>query len=177
MAPLSPAVGKAFDVRDAMALLNDLETRARDLRPFFAARVSPDMTALLEQQFESQGTRMRRGHPWRQLAASTIRSKERRGTAGNGILVDSGAMRRAFVDPHDAEAVEILSTQRYIRSVSGEAKRIAGYHQTGTRRMPARPVMGDGIPEPVKRQWMAALQRYIATGVIEPGGSPASGAA
>jgi len=173
MPPNPPSVGKALDLRDAMAFLGDLETRARDLRPFFAGRVSPDMTALLVEQFESQGSRMRRGHGWRQLAPSTIQSKTKRGTVGNGILVDSGAMRRAFVDPHDPDAVEVLNQQRYIRSVSGEAHRIAGYHQTGTRRMPARPVMGDGIPEPIKRQWMAALQTYITTGVIEPGGSPA----
>ncbi len=46
-------------------------------------------------------------------------------------------MWSAFVETSNPESVEVFNKQRYIRSVSGDAKRIAGYHQDGTPRMPA----------------------------------------
>lgn len=166
------SVGTSLDLRKLEQDLGEQSERVRDLRPWLRGHVSPDMTELLVQQFASQGSRMRRGHRWPGLAASTVLRKIAKGTVDLGILIDTGHMWSAFVETSNPESVEIFNKQRYIRSVSGEAKRIAGYHQDGTSRMPARPVMGDGIPGPVLDSWGASLAKYILTGVIDPGGDP-----
>ena len=166
------SVGVSVDLRRLEQDLSGSGERAKDIRPWLRGHVSPDVTTLLVQQFASQGSRMRRGHRWARLSASTLRSKARRGTIDNGILIDSGAMWRAFVETSDSDSVEVFNRQRYIRSVQGDAKRIAGYHRDGTPRMPARPVMGDGIPLPVQSEWGRSLAHYVLTGIVDPGGDP-----
>jgi len=62
------------------------------------------------------------------------------------------------------DAVAIVQRLRYIRSVQGRAKSIAEFHRTGTSRMPARPVLGDGIPRPTVMMWSSQLLAWVKDG-------------
>lgn len=160
-------VGTTVDLRALENAFQTMADRARDATSFWRAVVEPDMSALLEKQFASGGSTMRQGHRWKQLLAATVAKKVRQYGTDRGVLVASGYMRDAFVNPSHPDAVAIVQQLRYIRSVKGEAKRIADYHQTGTTRgLPARPVMGDGVPQPVRRAWSSQLAHWIARGAF-----------
>lgn len=159
------SVGTSVDVAKLVDAVDQAVARARDATAFFRTVVEPDMTALLLEQFASDGSRMRKGHRWAALKPSTIASKIRRGS-NNGILRDSLEMMNAFVNPRHPDAVAIVQRLRYIRSVQGRAKELADWHKTGTPRMQARPVMGDGVPAPILRAWSGQLARYLATGQL-----------
>jgi hypothetical protein len=164
------SVGTVVDVRALKADMAGDARRARDLRPFFAAIIAPELQALIMEQFASGGTRMRGGHKWAALAESTVRAKLRRGTYHKGTLRDTDLMYDAFTDPEHPDAVEIVNRLRYARTVKGEAERRAQFHETGTKKMPARPVLGDGVPRPVIRAWSGQLLRWIETGKLPGGG-------
>jgi hypothetical protein len=168
-------VGTTVDLRKLYLAVDERAARVKDLTPFFRQVVAPAMTALLKQQFQSGGTTMRGGHKWARLAEATVKQKIARGTYEKGTLRDTDWMYDAFTNPDHPDAVEIVNRLRYIRSVQGEAKRIADFHQTGTRFMPARPVMGDGVPTPVMRAWSSQLLRWLDSGRLDGALGGASG--
>ncbi len=103
-----------------------LKTIADDLREMFA------------RQFASEGAAG--GTPWAPLATSTL-GKRRRG----GILVATGALRGSLVEEGAPDHVEKSDG---LQLLFGTDLPYAGFHQTGTRRMPARPILaitGDNI--------------------------------
>lgn len=83
------------------------------------------------------------GKAWKPLAPSTI-AKGRHPPP----LDATGKMRRGLrVRPRQGGGVEIVFTTR---------AKIASYHQTGTRRMPARPVLPRGA---FPKAWRAIVDR------------------
>lgn len=95
-------------------------------------RIADDFRELITEQFATEGRAGRT--PWAPIAPSTAR---RRGRA-SPVLYSSGALFASLRDPGAPGHVEEADT----RSLTlGSRLSYALYHQTGTRRMPARPII------------------------------------
>ena len=155
------AVGTAVNIGQLLDALDRASARAQDVRPFFQEVVERDTTALLLAQFSTEGEAL--GSRWAPLAPSTLAQKARHG-ADSHILQDTREMMNAVTNPRHPDAIAIVQRLRYIRSVQGRAKSIAEFHRTGTSRMPARPVLGDGIPRPTVMMWSSQLLAWVKDG-------------
>lgn len=96
------------------------------------AQIADDFREMMARQFASQGSA--EGTPWAPLAPSTLR---RRRTSPS-ILYATGALLRSLTEPGAAGHVEELEDQSL---TLGSGLPYALYHQTGTRRLPARPLI------------------------------------
>lgn len=73
------------------------------------------------------------------------------------ILVRTGALRGSLTSrPFGVETIGAM------QAVFGTAVSYAGYHQSGTSKMPARPPVK--LPESEKAAWAKVIQRFIVTG-------------
>lgn len=91
-------------------------------------RVKPVMAEIEQERWDNEGP------GWAGLAASTVEQKLRHGWPLD-ILVRTGELRDSLVDPGQA-------AREYGRSLVWETDvPYAGFHQEGTDRMPARPVI------------------------------------
>jgi len=131
-----------------------------DCRPVWPA-IEDDFYALEKAQFASQGAEG--GSPWAPLALSTAKWRAVR-FPGNPILVRTGDLEKSLTDPHDPNAV----------CVEGRGELTLGsrlpyglYHQTGTRRMPARPLIQ--FSEAFRSAVMRHIQTYLARLASESG--------
>jgi phage gpG-like protein len=131
---------------------------ARDLlrfseRPNNMAPVWDDVTddvlaPAFERNFKQQGP------GWAPLKPSTVRSRIAQGYPAGPILTKTGAYRR--------EMTSGLQTQRSNNELVVVAPKVPGaYHQSGTRKMPARPLR---LTESEKRAVVKTIQRYLIEG-------------
>ena len=107
--------------------LKRLERRLDDPRTALAV-VGADLMERVEEGFEREHDPY--GLPWKPLAPATL-ERRRKGGEGAKILQDTGVMRRSLnyrVVGRNAVAV-------------GFADRKAAWHQEGTDRIPARPML------------------------------------
>jgi phage gpG-like protein len=96
------------------------------------AQIADDFREMMARQFASQGSA--EGTPWAPLAPSTLRRRR----ASPSILYATGALLRSLTEPGAAGHVEALEDQSL---TLGSGLPYALYHQTGTRRLPARPLI------------------------------------
>ena len=75
------------------------------------------------------------GTPWAPLALSTILAKEH-----SAILVDTGRMFESLTTPNGTQDTIWTTGKNWL--TFGTSVPYAHFHQTGTRRMPARPHVG-----------------------------------
>lgn len=121
---------------------------------------------LIEQQLEvierDNDERLRNevdpnGAPWAPLAQSTI---DRKGFSS--ILVETGALGRSLLHRNDPNAIAVVVDEPGRGGFSrGTAVEYAGYHQTGTARMPARPAVG------LEPEYVDELAREAADYLVE----------
>lgn len=121
-----------------------------DLRPFWPL-VVPLFVSWMGQQFGTEGGWG--GDPWAPLADSTIAEKAAHG-GGTSILIDTGAMRRAASQPSR------IATPSSLTLTITDPK--IGYHQDGTDKMPARPVIPAVLPASAEAELALAAESYIA---------------
>lgn len=95
-------------------------------------RIADDFRAMMARQFATEG--WAEGTPWAERAPSTLRRRR----ASTSILYETGALLRSLTEPGAAGHVEEL--EGYSLTL-GSRLPYARYHQTGTRRMPARPLI------------------------------------
>jgi phage virion morphogenesis protein len=76
------------------------------------------------------------GTPWAPWASSTARARRKAGTAGTGLLFNTGALDKSLTYSVQGPKVSVHSSSPY-----------AQYLQNGTSRMPARPFLGIGKKE------------------------------
>jgi phage gpG-like protein len=95
-------------------------------------RIADDFREMIAQQFATEGRA--EGTPWAELAPSTLRRRRAR----TSILYETGALLRSLTEPGAAGHVEEL--EGYSLTLGSQLP-YAGYHQSGTRRMPARPII------------------------------------
>ncbi len=96
-------------------------------------RVADDFREMIARQFASEGRA--EGTLWATLAPSTLRRRRDRATP---ILQSSGALLRSFTIRGAAGHVERLEEHSL---AIGTSLPYALFHQTGTQRMPARPII------------------------------------
>lgn len=135
---------RGFDVAEKN--LRGFAATMIDLRPFWPL-VVPMFIAWMAEQFASEGGWG--GSPWAPLAESTLAQKQ-----GASILIDTGAMRGAVSRPQRTATPSSLTLTIVDEKIE--------YHQEGTSRMPARPVIPDHLPASAEAELELAAERYIA---------------
>ena len=123
-----------------------------DFRPFFDSAGRRILQRELEMVFRSRGY-----GEWPALAASTRRSKSQRGYPADP-LVATGSLRRSVT------ALQGLRRTRFTLSMRYQVP-YAGFHETGTSRMPARSIFGSVVTNSQSR-FVEALNNYISRKVI-----------
>jgi len=120
----------------------------KDIRPALEL-IADDMRLMGKDLFNSQGGSG--GSKWHPLAPSTLRRKP----PGLPILVRSGALRESLTSTGGDNITKISRN----KLTFGTRDPKAGFHQHGTSRMPARPVLM--ITERDKKRWVKIMQRHL----------------
>lgn len=92
------------------------------------------------------------GKAWEPWAASTAKARGKRGTAGNGLLYESGGLAESIKYMVSGEQVIISANAPY-----------AGYLQNGTQHMPARPFIGWSAQD--KKEGAEIMMNHIRKGM------------
>lgn len=131
--------------------LAQLELFLEDLRPFWPLLV-PVFIGWMRSQFESEG--VWGGQQWAPLSPAYAIEKART-HPGRTILIRDGAMRRAASQPRRE------ATPRTLVLWIDDPK--APYHEEGTDRMPARPLIPEPLPTSALRDVDLAAGEYVST--------------
>lgn len=150
------------------AVLDGFASRAADLEPVIAA-IHRRFMAIEAARFDAEGP------GWAPLAPSTLAEKRRKGLSEK-ILEATGQMRDSFTDPDarghvfnvtagpDRTTIEMGSDYRSPNQAGKWAgTALAAFHQEGTSRMPARPVITD--VDARAAEWAALLSGWL-TGLV-----------
>lgn len=142
-----------FEVMGEVQLSRGLSRFAEDVKdlrePF--REIIQQLYDIERQQFDTEGGR---AESWQPLAPSTVERKER-GGFGSKILVRTEAMESSLTGQTTDTRVEVQPLLMRF----GTKVPYAGYHQTGTTHMPARPVIK--LIESDKLAIMKTLHRYL----------------
>jgi hypothetical protein len=157
------------------AALRKLVELILDLRPFWPL-VVPLFVGWMGKQFESEGEFF--GEQWRELSEPYATWKMTH-YPGKGLLSAEGDLRRAATTPQriarpESLVLRIRPYQKTTRSTeltaSGRTSRARigtghtmdpDWFQSGTDRMPARPLLGDVLPPEASAELREAAERYI----------------
>lgn len=157
-------------VPEAAGRLDAIAERATDLDPVIEG-IHQAFMALEKARFDAEGP------GWAPLAPSTVAAKARKGQSDR-ILVATGAMEASFetagaeghvfdvVPTGDGLTVEMGSEYRS-PTQSGRWKQTAlgAFHQAGTIRMPARPVIDFDSLDGRAVEWASLLSGWL-TGTL-----------
>lgn len=141
------------DVDGAFAVAQRLRAmgrRARNLTPVWP-EVGDAVASTMRSQFDLEGREL--GTRWAPLNPQYRAWKVAEGLNPQ-ILVATGAMRQKFRS-------RPMNVERYspTEATFGSRDRIAMFHQYGTRRMPARPILY--ATDPLRREIAVLLRRHI----------------
>jgi Ni/Co efflux regulator RcnB len=152
-------------------LLNGIALRGDDMRPLFRGPIDKSVTLMFRAQFASSGAFG--GAPWAPLRPSTRQWRQRRGGNRGGLehpLWDTGEGKASFekVGPNSFRDITTASYER------GSMLPRMALHQTGytitqwgghrlrhPRRVPARPIIPDPIPEFILSSWATMIEDYL----------------
>lgn len=125
-----------------------------DLRPFWP-KVVPLFIGWEREQFATQGAFW--GTPWAPLTPAYAARKSLL-HPGKGLLIADGDLRRGASTPlRDAGPRHLTLTIQWLKD---EGKLDPGWHQFGTTKMVARPLLGDTLPPPADAELTAAIEEY-----------------
>ena len=143
----------SVDATIAKRKLQALTLALKDWRPFWplAMRI---IRIGLRQQFESEGRFL--GQPWAPLSAGYLAAKAAK-YPGKSILVASGRLKRAATAPEWRGMPTALHI--VIRND------VAGYHQHGTGKMPARPIIPDRVAPELGLMLTKAATDYLQAAI------------
>lgn len=143
---------EVFGEKQVDRTLTRFADKAGNARPLFAS-LAHDIEEIERAQFAGEG---RRAHPWAWLQPGTVaRKSEPR------ILFETGALEASLTGGRGRIRDIKRDELRFGTSVP-----YAGYHQSGTRHMPARPVID--FTEADKRAMIRKIQRFIVEDVVFP---------
>ena len=136
-----------------------------DLRPFWP-RIVPLFVRWMGEQFETEGAWA--AQPWARLSPMYEAWKQRH-YPGRGILVVRGGrapgLRFAAQSPNTTfRPQEAIFRIQGWRSGDGDLLD-PGWHQEGTDRMPARPIIPDVLPQAASDDVSQAAESYIEENV------------
>lgn len=145
-----PDMSVHVDDADARRELNIISAGLADLTGFWPMLV-PLWLSWMRRQFETEGAFG--GQPWPPLSpAYAVWKASRR--PGKPVLQLTGAMKQAVSRPHRSQTPQSLT-------LTIDDKKL-GYHQDGTTRMPARPVIfGDPLPPVAAMELERAADEYV----------------
>jgi len=123
-----------------------------DYRPIWPV-IEDDFYAQVQDQFKTEGEEG--GERWQELSPAYAKIKEEL-YPGKPILERTGDLMRSLTSPNDENAVRIDGRKSL---TLGSRVPYGIYHQTGTRKMPARPEVQ--LPEAFKRSVMHHVQTYL----------------
>lgn len=126
------AFGITPDVDTFTPTLGGIESRAIDIAPCYEALWTA-FRRIEQKRFESEGP------GWAALLTSTVADRERQGYGGeHPILNRDGTLRRSLTTKGAKDSV---MTPMPDGVFFGTRSKIAGYHQAGTEKMVARPLV------------------------------------
>ena len=144
-------VGFVFEIEGERLIdrrLSRFGENITDLRPFWT-EIFDDLNKLTGQQFKGEGSRSR---GWAPLSLAYSAWKATHG--GGRILELTGRLRASLAE----QTADSIRESRAMEMRFGTRVPYAGFHQTGTRRMPRRRPID--INEGDRRRWMKFLQRF-----------------
>jgi phage gpG-like protein len=149
---LEPMIPFSFETNSEAVLraLDNYQESLEDNSDALAA-VAGDLRQMVADQFATEGTAG--GTPWAPLAPSTLRKSRR---TRSGILNLTGALLGSLTDPGASGHVEETDGSQLL---FGSALAYAGFHQTGTRRMPARPIIV--LSDDSTARWLEIVRAQI----------------
>lgn len=170
-------VGTTITLGEVDKLLSNLALKVHDLRPVFRAKIDPEVTQLLREQFDSRGARL--GTPWKPLSPRTIKARTRVVRRKGGVATTSkvGRARAGFATPlrdtnrlwasftkgAGPEALRVFGLLEYRR---GSRVPYAAAHNAGAPGVPARPIIPKSMPAPVLAAWEGYLVAYLTEGTL-----------
>ena len=131
----------------------------KDMRPAFEEIVKL-FYQMESQQFESEGAHGSGG--WAPLAPSTLEQKLRMGYPSK-MLVRSGKLMLSLTGQASGSVVEV----RPLMLAVGTSIPYGVFHQRGTAKMPARPLIQ--LSEDDKTKWHKTIHKYIVEKAKEDG--------
>lgn len=142
--------GISVERGDVDRRLGQLAVFMQDLRPFWPLIV-PVVTGWWRSQFATEGAFG--GKPWARLSPTYAAQKAIR-YPGRGILVATGGLKQAASRPQRSQTPTSLTL------TINDAK--LQFHQQGTPRMPARPlVFGGPLPPLADAEISLAADKYV----------------
>lgn len=137
-------------IQESREKLDRLALFLSDLRPFWP-RVVPLFIGWMARQFESEGTYLN-GRRWAALSPE-YRARKAVTHPSRTILIRDRDLRQAASRPHR------FARPRTLTLTIRDPK--AGFHQSGTPRMPARPLLPDTLPAAPVRELEIAAEGYV----------------
>jgi hypothetical protein len=131
--------------------LEALRVALSDLRSFWPM-LTPIVGGWMATVFETEGAVL--GRKWAPLSPSYAREKARR-FPGRSILIREGTLRDA------ASRMSRVATPRTLTMTIDDP--VAAFHQSGTERMPARPLIPSVLPPEWERDVDRAATEYVST--------------
>lgn len=140
-----------IDDRGLKKKLDELGRKVKDMRPVMRD-ISLIMRKAVWENFNAEG-RDKKGNRgvWKELAESTQKQRARiKGELykAHPILELTGTLKKSMSPSHGKDYAKVSSAKQY-----------GVYHQTGTRKMPARPFLV--LPKPVIEQIKAYITKYL----------------
>lgn len=142
----------SVDSSVAEARLKALVSKAENLSDVFR-EFAEGFHKFQERQFASGGAEI---GGWAPLAPATVEAKLRKGYPSD-ILVRTGVLLRSLVSgeaPYSVEEIE--PKDMWV----GTSVPYAAFHQTGTRKMPARPLIA--ITEALLDEWAGLVAKHMS---------------
>ncbi len=154
-------VTEAFGITPTLLEMEGVENRGQDLSPGMEA-IKDDFEFIVNRQFETNGGYRSGG--WAPLDPEYRVAKAKQ-FPGRGLLERQGHLRGSFFGgPGSVSNVGSHSL------TLGSDDPVARYHQEGTSKMPARPIVQ--INPLDRKHWVTILDRYLESGRV---GGPLTG--
>ena len=151
------ALAPLDDNEATISWLSAIERRVAEPQPLLEA-FADDAQRLLSAQFESEGIALL-GASWAPLAASTLAAKE---AAGLDLRILHATLRlRDSLERTTADTVRRITSDS---ATVGTTVPYAGYHQTGTTRMPQRRIVA--VRPQDRRRWRDAVLTWAVSGEV-----------
>jgi hypothetical protein len=153
-----------LDDTRALRRIDALLQRAVNFRSLMEGPVRQLVRRLIVDQFRTRGGIS--GRPWKALALSTIRKKQRAGVVGRGPLKFTTEMYQSFVNLNHPDRRETITARGYsLRSVrkNTRGQHYSAVHQRGGGRVPMRQI----VPDPAPQGFLRELKRLVKGYLIE----------
>lgn len=143
---------KAKNLDAVQKQIDEIDKVLDSFEPFYRKSATRILKNVFIKLFQEEGATSRT-QKWHQLSETTLQSRRRRGNTRRKILHDTGRLRRSYVNN---PVISIHNNEMKI----GSNVPYARFHETGTRYMPARPVVG--FAQIVARDRLQrSLRRYL----------------